>query len=182
MMKFIKTYCGTATRRKYLSAIMCTALAFSAGSGVGLAHAKTVTKTKKPSVANATKMPTVTSPAGLAPVISKPSGNPPGTLLYKDVVVGKGATAGTNSTISSQYVLMLWKSGTIISTTWSSTGPQTFSLNEVIPGWRKGIAGMKVGGRRLLVIPPALGYGAMGKGPIGPNETLVFVVDLLGVS
>jgi peptidylprolyl isomerase len=103
-------------------------------------------------------------------------------LLYKDIVVGKGATAGTESTISSQYVLMLWKSGSIISNTWSSTGPQTFSLNQVIAGWRKGIAGMKIGGRRLLVIPPALGYGATGKGPIGPDETLVFVVDLLGVS
>ena len=181
-MKFDKTFRGLKTRKSYLGAIMCLSLTLSTFSGFDLAHATKTSGTKKPSVASATKMPTVTSPAGVAPVISKPSGTPPGTLLYKDIVVGKGATAGTQSTISSQYVLMLWKSGSIISNTWSSTGPQTFSLNQVIAGWRKGIAGMKIGGRRLLVIPPALGYGATGKGPIGPDETLVFVVDLLGVS
>jgi peptidylprolyl isomerase len=58
----------------------------------------------------------------------------------------------------------------------------TFGLNQVISGWQQGIPGMKVGGRRLLVIPPDLGYGAAGGGPIGPNETLIFVVDLLAVS
>jgi len=182
MMKFIKTFCGVNTRRNYVGAIICVSLVLSTCSGIELAHAKKASGTKKPPVTSTTKMPTVTSPAGLAPVISKPSGTPPGTLVYKDLVVGKGAAAATDSTISSQYVLMLWKSGTIVSTTWNSTGPQTFSLNQVIRGWRTGIVGMKIGGRRLLVIPPALGYGATGKGPIGPDETLVFVVDLLGVS
>jgi peptidylprolyl isomerase len=58
----------------------------------------------------------------------------------------------------------------------------TFGLNQVILGWQQGIPGMKVGGRRLLVIPPALGYGEAGGGPIGPNETLIFVVDLINIS
>jgi peptidylprolyl isomerase len=55
-------------------------------------------------------------------------------------------------------------------------------MSNLIVGWQQGIPGMKVGGRRLLVIPPEIGYGAQGSGPIGPNETLVFVIDLLGVA
>ena len=65
---------------------------------------------------------------------------------------------------------------------WTSGQPATFSLAQVIPGWQQGIPGMKIGGRRVLVIPASLGYGAAGGGPIGPNETLVFVVDLLAIS
>lgn len=76
---------------------------------------------------------------------------------------------------------MAWSSGKIVESSWDSAGPATFALSGVIPGWQQGMPGMKVGGRRLLVIPPSLGYGAQGAGPIGANETLVFVVDVVGV-
>jgi peptidylprolyl isomerase len=76
---------------------------------------------------------------------------------------------------------MAWSTGEIVESSWSSQ-PATFGLNQVIVGWQQGIPGMKEGGRRLLVIPPALGYGEAGGGPIGPNETLIFVVDLIKVN
>jgi peptidylprolyl isomerase len=76
---------------------------------------------------------------------------------------------------------MAWSTGKIVDTSWTSGKPATFPLANVIPGWQQGLPGMKVGGRRLLIIPPALGYGANGAGPIAPNETLIFVVDLIAV-
>lgn len=75
---------------------------------------------------------------------------------------------------------MAWSTGKVVESSWTSQ-PATFPLSGVIPGWQQGIPGMKVGGRRLLVIPAALGYGATGSGPIGPNETLIFVVDVLAI-
>ena len=131
---------------------------------------------------NTANLPTVTAHAGVAPVISKPVGTPPKNLVTKDIFVGKGKSAITGSTVTAHYVLMSWKTGKVIESSWSSPQAPTFSLLGVIPGWQQGIPGMKVGGRRLLVIPPALAYGANGSGPVGPNETLIFVVDLVAVS
>lgn len=125
--------------------------------------------------------PSVSAHAGVAPVIGKPKGAAPKVLILKDIIVGKGKSALSSSTVKAQYVLMSWKTGKVLQSSWS-TGPFTAPLSGVIAGWQKGIPGMKVGGRRLLVIPPALAYGAGGGGPVGPNETLVFVVDLLGVN
>ena len=125
--------------------------------------------------------PSVSAHAGVAPVIGKPKGAAPKVLTLKDIFVGKGKVALVSSTVKAQYVLMSWKTGKVLQSSWSS-GPFTTPLSGVIVGWQKGIPGMKVGGRRLLVVPPALAYGAGGGGPVGPNETLVFVVDLLGVN
>ena len=78
---------------------------------------------------------------------------------------------------------MAWSSGTLVESSWDSGQTATFPLSGVIAGWQQGIPGMKEGGRRLLVIPPDLGYGSQGAGgAIGPNETLIFVVDLISVS
>lgn len=77
---------------------------------------------------------------------------------------------------------MAWSSGKVVESSWDGGAPATFSLSGVIKGWQEGIPGMKVGGRRLLLIPPDLGYGVAGAGPIGPNETLIFVVDVVGIS
>jgi peptidylprolyl isomerase len=77
--------------------------------------------------------------------------------------------------------LMTWSDGKVIESSWVGQ-PATFPLAQVVEGWQKGLPGAKVGGRRLLVLPPDMGYGAAGAGPIGPNETLIFVVDILGVS
>ncbi len=125
-------------------------------------------------------IPKVSAHSGIEPVIAKPVGAAPKVLTAKDIFVGKGKVALPKSTITAQYVLMSWKSGKVLQSSWSS-GPFTSPLTGVIRGWQLGIPGMKVGGRRLLIIPPALAYGVAGGGPVGPNETLIFVVDLLGV-
>jgi peptidylprolyl isomerase len=123
----------------------------------------------------------VSAEAGVAPTISSPSGTPPTTLVTEDVIVGSGKVAGANSTLTVHYTLMAWSTGEIVESSWSGE-PAQFPLSGVILGWQQGIPGMAVGGRRLLVIPPDLGYGAAGGGPIAPNETLIFVVDLIDVA
>ena len=136
---------------------------------------------KKVSAA-ADNLPTVTTNQGEAPTIGAPTGNPPTTLVTKDIIVGTGAEALPTSTMTVHYTLMTWSNSKLIESSWTSGSPATFPLANVIVGWQQGIPGMKVGGRRLLVIPPDLGYGAQGGGPIGPNETLIFVVDAIGVA
>jgi len=132
--------------------------------------------------ATADNLPTVTTNAGEAPTIGAPSGTPPTTLVTKDIIVGEGAEAQPTSTMTVHYTLMTWSNGALVESSWNSGSPATFPLANVIVGWQQGIPGMKVGGRRLLVIPPDIGYGASGSGPIGPNETLIFVVDAIGVA
>jgi len=127
-------------------------------------------------------LPKVSGAAGSAPTIAAPQGAAPTSLKTEDVIVGSGATALPTSTLTVHYTLMAWSTGKIVESSWTSGQPATFPLAQVIPGWQQGMPGMKVGGRRLLVIPPALGYGAAGAGPIGPNETLIFVVDLVSVA
>jgi len=143
-------------------------------------HKSPQTSSQEGTTMSQTELPSVSATAGEAPVISKPAGTPPEALVTKDIIEGNGAAATSASTVTAQYVLMSWKTGTVIQSSWSQ-GPATFPLSAMIPGWQQGIPGMKVGGRQLLVVPPALGYGATGSGPVGPNETLVFVVDLVAV-
>ena len=123
----------------------------------------------------------VSAEAGVAPTISSPSGTPPATLVTEDVIIGSGKVASSDSTLTVHYTLMAWSTGEIVESSWSGQ-PAQFPLSGVILGWQQGIPGMAVGGRRLLVIPPDLGYGEAGGGPIGPNETLIFVVDLIDVA
>ena len=131
--------------------------------------------------ATPSSLPTVTDVAREAPTISAPSGTAPAELTTKDIIVGTGAEVLPTSTLTVHYTLMAWSTGKIIESSWSGQ-PATFPLAQVVEGWQKGLPGAKVGGRRLLVLPPSMGYGAAGAGPIGPNETLIFVVDILGVS
>jgi peptidylprolyl isomerase len=115
------------------------------------------------------------------PVIDKPTGSPPDKLVKEDIVVGKGRAAKNGDTVSVQYVGVSFSNGQEFDASWDRGQAFTFPLGggQVIPGWDKGIVGMKVGGRRQLTIPPELAYGAQGAPPsIAPNETLVFVVDL----
>ena len=132
--------------------------------------------------ASSDNLPTVTTNQGEAPTIGAPAGNPPTTLEIKDIIVGNGAEALPTSTMTVHYTLMTWSNGQLIESSWNGGSPATFPLANVIVGWQQGIPGMKEGGRRLLVIPAELGYGAAGGGPIGPNETLIFVVDVISVS
>lgn len=126
-------------------------------------------------------LPVVSDVAGQAPTISAPTGAAPAELTTQDIIVGSGTEVLPTSTLTVHYTLMAWSTGKIIESSWSGQ-PATFPLAQVVEGWQKGLPGAKVGGRRLLVLPPAMGYGAAGAGPIGPNETLIFVVDIIGVS
>ena len=128
-------------------------------------------------------LPTVSANAGAKPTISKPEGAAPTTLITEDIIEGTGPAAVLTSTMTVHYTLLTWSQGEVVESSWDGGSPATFPLANVIAGWQQGIPGMKVGGRRLLVIPPDLGYGAQGAGDaIGPNETLVFVVDVVGIA
>jgi peptidylprolyl isomerase len=126
-------------------------------------------------------LPTVSANAGEVPTVSAPTGAAPTELTTQDIIVGTGAEVLPTSTLTVHYYLMTWSDGKVIETSWIGQ-PATFPLAQVVEGWQKGLPGAKVGGRRLLVLPPEMGYGAAGSGPIGPNETLIFVVDIIGVS
>jgi peptidylprolyl isomerase len=115
------------------------------------------------------------------PVVAIPAGTTPTELVVRDIVKGTGKTARKAAQVTVQYVGAAWSTGQEFDASWDKGQPFTFPLGQgqVIQGWDQGVAGMKVGGRRLLVIPGALAYGAQGSPPaIGPDETLAFVVDL----
>jgi peptidylprolyl isomerase len=116
------------------------------------------------------------------PKVTVPGGAAPKKLEEIEVVEGDGAEAKEGDEVTVQYVGVGYDSKEEFDSSWSRGEPSTFDLDEVIPGWNQGIAGMKVGGRRELIIPANLAYGPAGSPPvIGPNETLIFVVDLLAV-
>lgn len=124
---------------------------------------------------------TITKDLKVKPGIPKPSGPPPKQLVVKDVVSGKGKAAKAGQNVTVQYVGVAYSTGEQFDASWDHGSPFTFKLGrgQVIKGWDMGLVGMRVGGRRELVIPPAQAYGAAGQPPsIGPNETLIFVVDL----
>ncbi|HEY6695710.1 MAG TPA: FKBP-type peptidyl-prolyl cis-trans isomerase [Solirubrobacteraceae bacterium] len=114
------------------------------------------------------------------PKIVKPQGDPPTQLVIKDIVKGTGPKAKPGDTLTMQYVGNSWSTGEQFDASWDRGQAFPFQLGAgmVIPGWDQGMVGMRKGGRRLLIIPPDMGYGPQGSGPIGPNETLVFAVDL----
>jgi len=124
---------------------------------------------------------TVSKEPGVEPKIGQPVGNAPTTLVQRDIIVGTGAEVLPTSTLTAHYVLLSWKTGKVLQSSWAGQ-PPIFPLSNVIKGWQQGMPGMKVGGRRLLIVPPDLAYGASGGGPIGPDETIVFVVDLVNVN
>ena len=127
--------------------------------------------------------PAASPAASAAPEFTVPANSaPPQELIVKDLRPGTGPAAAPNSTVRAHYTGIGCLSGEKFDSSWDRGEPIDFSLQQVIPGWTQGLTGMKVGGRRLLVIPPDLGYGDMGSPPvIQPNEALVFVVDLVGV-
>ncbi len=130
---------------------------------------------------SAAGLPTVTGNIGEMPTISAPTGDAPTTLEKQDLIVGTGAEIQPTSTLTVHYTLMAWSSGEILESSITSGQPATFPLSGVIAGWQEGLPGAKVGGRRLLVIPPSLGYGPSAGHPL-EKETLIFVVDIIAVS
>lgn len=118
------------------------------------------------------------------PEVTVPDTAPPTELVVIDDVVGDGPEASAGQQVSVHYVGVAWSNGQQFDASWDRMEPFSFGLGQgqVIQGWDDGVAGMRVGGRRTLHIPAHLGYGSRGAGGvIKPNETLIFVVDLLGV-
>ena len=118
------------------------------------------------------------------PDVTIPDQEPPTDMVVDDVDEGDGDEAVAGSTVTVHYVGVSWSTGEQFDASWDRMEPFRFGLGQgqVIQGWDNGVQGMKVGGRRRLTIPPHMGYGPAGAGGvIAPNETLVFVVDLLGV-
>ncbi len=157
------------------AAVLAAALLLTACSGkdkpVGVAQSSSPT----PSPVLASKKPTVVVPKGPAPR----------DLVKTDLIPGTGDFAVPGKVVTVQYVGVHFDTGKQFDASWDSGHPFSFQLGgeQVIAGWDEGVVGMRVGGRRQLVIPPDLGYGPNGDGSgvIGPNETLVFVVDLISV-
>jgi peptidylprolyl isomerase len=127
------------------------------------------------------KTPT-TGPLSKEPTVTPPSGPAPSKLVTKELITGTGAEAKAGEQVTVNYVGVLYKGGKVFDASWkrNETFPFLLGKGQVIPGWDQGIVGMKVGGRRELIIPAELAYGAKGSPPtIPPNSALVFVVDLL---
>jgi len=120
------------------------------------------------------------------PHVYVPAGEaPPAELVIEEVEVGTGEEAKAGHNVEVHYAGNAWSTRQQFDSSWDRGETFTFRLGagQVIGGWDQGVAGMKIGGRRRLVIPPDLGYGSRGAGGvIKPNETLVFIVDLIGLS
>lgn len=164
----------------------CGSSGSSSSIGVGVEN-KSDESLAKSGTSTSTTATTATTPASgpLAgePKVTPPSGAAPSKLVIKDIIKGTGTEARSGDTVTVNYVGVLYKGGKKFDASWKRKEPFSFSLGkgQVIPGWDQGVTGMKVGGRRELIIPSALAYGANGSPPtIPPNAPLVFVIDLLG--
>ena len=118
------------------------------------------------------------------PEIDFPEHDAPTDLVIEDIIVGDGAEAKAGDTVSTHYVGVAFSTGEEFDASWNRGAPLDFKvgIGQVIQGWDQGLLGMKVGGRRRLEIPAHLAYGDRGAGSaIAPGESLIFVVDLLGV-
>jgi peptidylprolyl isomerase len=147
------------------------------------------TATSQPDTGTATEPTPAEAEAALKdttrkPVIPKPTGSPPRKLVVDDIVKGKGPPAKKGDTVIVNYVGENFSNGKEFDASWDrgQPFPVTIGRTHVIEGWTRGLVGIRKGGRRMLTIPPELGYGPNGYPPaIPPNETLVFVVDALAV-
>jgi peptidylprolyl isomerase len=168
---------------------LCAALAgLAAGCGKDKTNGSTQASTPATAPA-ATAPPAATTQApqptqaASKPKVKVPSGPPPKKLVVKDLRNGSGQPAKPGDTLTVQYVGVLYANGKQFDASWDRPGqPFSFQLGAggVIPGWDQGLVGLKPGGRRELIIPPALGYGSQGTpdGTIPPNAPLIFVIDL----
>lgn len=124
----------------------------------------------------------MTNPPKTKPEIDFQDGEEPADLVAKDLEVGSGAEAVPGGTVEVHYVGVDYETGEEFDSSWNRGESISFPLRGLIAGWQEGIPGMRVGGRRELVIPPHLAYGPAGGGHKLSGRTLIFVIDLLGVS
>ncbi len=154
-----------------------------------VASAPVTTTTAVTTTTVATHFAPVASPSpagtfGKPPTVIVPAGPPPTTPELSDLITGTGPGAKNGQKLTVQYVLATYSTRKVIQSSWTAQ-PFTLTLGagQVIPGWDKGLVGMRVGGRRELILPPSLGYGSVSQGAgIAANDTLVFVIDLLKIS
>jgi peptidylprolyl isomerase len=154
----------------------------SQGLTQAAATATTTTSSTATTPTTTATTPKPPSPLSKKPVVNVPSGPAPNHLVIKDLIRGNGTPATASSTVTVNYVGVLYKNGKEFDSSWKRGQPTTFPLNGVIQGWTQGIPGMRVGGRRELIIPPSLAYKNQSQPGIPANSTLVFVIDLLSVS
>jgi peptidylprolyl isomerase len=196
---YFKTLLTTTRSRASLAILAVGAAILIAGCGSGGSSTITVgnentadnslikegTSSTSTSASTSTTAKTPTSgPLSKEPTVTPPTGPAPTKLETKDLIVGTGAEAKAGDTVTVNYVGVLYKNGKVFDASWKRHEPFTFVVGkgQVIKGWDQGIPGMKVGGRRELIIPSELAYGKTGSPPTIPaNSALVFVVDLLGV-
>lgn len=114
------------------------------------------------------------------PEVDAPEGPAPDSLVVEDIVIGDGAEAQPGSTVEVHYLGVEYDTGEEFDSSWSRNQSINFPLNNLIRAWQQGIPGMKVGGRRKLVCPPALAYGPAGGVHPLSGKTLIFIIDLLG--
>jgi peptidylprolyl isomerase len=160
-------------RRIILTALAALALVVASAAHAGAAPAK-----------KRFAFPAVSADVGKKPSVGRAHGSAPKRLRTKDIVVGTGRTARSGDTVEVHYVGELHRGGKEFDASWDRGDPLAFGLGggEVIPGFDRGIKGMKVGGRRVLVLPARLAYGRRGSPPvIPPRAALIFVVDLVAV-
>jgi len=171
-------------RGALLTVLLCAALALAAcGGGDSTSGGGETEAAAKPAESNESSESAESTKS--KPKVEIPEGEPPTKLVTEEIVEGEGAEAKKGDEVTVQYVGVGFESEEEFDSSWDRGEPFTFTLgaNSVIPGWEQGVEGMKEGGRRELVIPPELAYGKQGAPPsIGPNETLVFVVDLVSVN
>jgi len=161
-------------------------LAVLAAATLGLAGCSSSSATTATTVATApVQSPSPAGTFGTKPTVTVPPGAPPTQLQSTDLIVGTGPAAKAGDNVSVQYVGVAYSSKQQFDASWDRGQPYPFVLGagNVIPGWDKGVVGMKVGGRRDLIIPPSLGYGASPPpgAPIAANDTLIFVVDMVKI-
>jgi len=170
--------------RRPLALTLTAALALVA-AGCGSSNDKTSsTSSAAPAQSTTTAATPAPAKARPKPKVKVPSGKPPKKLVIKDLIPGTGQAAKAGDPITVNYIGVDFANGKPFDNSYDRGQPFPFQLGggQVIPGWDRGLVGMKVGGRRELVIPPSLAYGPQGQPPvIKPNETLVFVVDLLSI-
>jgi peptidylprolyl isomerase len=149
------------------------------GSDTAASTSAATTPSTPPADTSAAEPATATKPK-----VTCPKGAPPKKLVSKDIKTGSGQAAKAGDTVSVQYVGVNYKDCKEFDASWDRGEPFQFQLGAgmVIPGWDQGVVGMKPGGRRELIIPPDLAYGAEGSPPaIPPNSTLIFVIDLQSI-
>jgi peptidylprolyl isomerase len=148
-----------------------------------LTYSATSTSTTSTSTTPAITTPK-TGPLSTEPKITVPKSHAPKTLVKTDLITGTGATVASGDTITVNYVGALYSNGKVFDASWTSKTPFATQIGvaAVIPGWDQGLIGMRVGGRRELIIPPALAYKNQAQGTIPANSTLIFIIDLLHVT